>query len=375
MEQDDDVSKKPDFVKKTYPLPSPSVKAKLSNIILRTIIQQRYPLQVSLFWDKKIKKYIDDIINKEKPDYIIADFIRTTEYLKNANCYKIADLQDLLSLRYKRQLNADLKKINPYGAYYYRFPNFLRKLLNSTCIKKTVMKTEIRLLSKFERSVSNHYDRVMFVAKKEGQLYNEMTNSHKSLICPLGVDYLYFSESIDVEKEQYTIAFMGALNVSHNEYGIVHFIEKIFPSVLEKYPMAKLYIIGGGVTDLVKKYSSDNIIITGRVPDVRIAVKKCSVFICPLKFGSGIKTKNLEAMAMGMPVVTTSVGAENIYAEHEKDWLIADEDTDFADQICRLFANSNFSNSLSGNAQSFIKNNFTWESAKKAFESVLIEEN
>lgn len=128
-----------------------------------------------------------------------------------------------------------------------------------------------------------------------------------------------FFRKILVYKKNNSIAFMGALNVAHNENGIIHFIEKCMPEIVDSIPSATLYVIGGGASEHLKQYASENIVFTGRVSDVRIAVGECQVFICPLKFGSGIKTKNLEAMAMGMSIVTTTIGAENIGATDGKD--------------------------------------------------------
>lgn len=372
LEQDEDVSKKPDFIVRTYTLPNPSGFVKLKNILFKTFLQKQYPLQVSLFWDPKIKKLIDNIVVKEEPDYVIADFIRTTEYLKNYKGYKIADLQDLLSLRYQRQLAEDPDTINPYGAYLYRLPKIMQVILQKSFIKRAVMKTEIKLLKSFEKRVGKQYDRVMFVAKKEAKLFDQMIGENKALVAPLGVDYDYFSEDLHVKKIDKSIAFMGALNVAHNENGIIHFIENCMPVILKKIPEAILYVIGGNASEKLKQYESEHIIFTGRVPDVRVAIGKCEVFICPLQFGSGIKTKNLEAMAMGMPVVTTPIGAENIDAADGVDWIVAENDADFVKAVVKLLnSDSTYRREMGCTAQKFVHDNFTWEYAEQAFKKVM----
>mgnify|MGYP002240203480 CR=1 FL=1 len=80
-------------------------------------------------------------------------------------------------------------------------------------------------------------------------------------------------------------------------------------------------VVGGGASENLLKLQSEHVTFTGRVEDVRDYLEECSVFVCPMTFGSGIKTKNLEAMAMGLPVVTTSIGAENINAQNGRDWI------------------------------------------------------
>ena len=91
-------------------------------------------------------------------------------------------------------------------------------------------------MKKFELDVGKHYDRVMFVARKEGNLFDEMLGEKKSLIVPLGVDYPFFSQNLNLKKKEKSIAFMGALNVAHNENGITHFIEHCFPAIRSRYP-------------------------------------------------------------------------------------------------------------------------------------------
>lgn len=375
LEQDDELNKKPDFIARTYSLPNPSGLTKIKNIICKTFIQSEYPLQVSLFWDATIKTQIEQIIDEEKPEYVIADFIRTTEYLKDYKGYKIADLQDLLSLRYARQLSVDLKSMNPYGAYLFRMPKAVQEVLQQAAVKKFVMKTEIKLLRNFEQNVGRDYDRVMFVAKSEGAKFDELLGEKKSLIAPLGVDYDYFSQDLQLVKKEKSIAFMGALNVAHNENGIIHFIEHCLPDVRKCVPEAKLYIIGGGASEKLKLYASEHIIFTGRVSDVRVAIGECEVFICPLQFGSGIKTKNLEAMAMGMPVVTTPIGAENIDAENGSEWIVAETDEKIAEAVVELLTVDSASRQKMGRAaQKFVRNNFTWKAAEQAFRKVFDDE-
>lgn len=375
LEQEEDVVTKPEFISKTYVLPNPSTASKLKNIAWKTFLKHEYPLQVSLFWDPKIKVKVDEIVQKEQPDFVISDFIRTTEYLKDFDGYKIADLQDLLSLRYERQLNVELSTINPYGAYLFRFPRIIQDVLTLSCVKKAVMNLEISLLKKFEMNVGRTYDRVMFVAKNEGEKFDTMLGKKKSLIAPLGVDYDFFSENLALKKKDNSIAFMGALNVAHNENGIIHFIEKCMPEIQKRIPDVTLYIVGGGVTERLKQYASEHIVFTGRVPDVRVAIGECEVFICPLQFGSGIKTKNLEAMAMGMPVVTTPIGAENIDAQNEQDWLVACSDEEFIKSVLNLLMSNQINRDILGqNAQKFVQSNFTWDRTEQAFRSVLVNE-
>lgn len=370
-ENDDDVSLKPGFIDKVYELSNPSGATKIRSLIVETFVKHRFPMQVSLFWDATIKKRVDEIVESEKPDCVIADLTRTAEYLKDFKGPKILDMQDLFSLRYERQLAVDIESVNPYGSYLFRFPKLVQKVLETSVLKKTVMGFEISLLKKYEIKVGRIYDRVMFVARREAEHYDLTLGENKALVAPLGVDIEYFSSPLNITKKSMSIAFMGALSVAHNENGIVHFVKYVLPMIREKKPEVKLYVIGGGAGSKVKALESEHVILMGRVDDVRVAIKSCDVFVCPLQFGSGIKTKNLEAMAMGIPVVTTTIGAENIDAESGKDWYVAKNDQEFADFVCSLLEDSELREQIGNSGQKFVKKYFTWENAEEAFRKAL----
>lgn len=90
-----------------------------------------------------------------------------------------------------------------------------------------------------------------------------------------------------------------------------------------------------------------------------------------MTFGSGIKTKNLEAMSLGLPVVTTLIGAENINAVNEKDWIVRDREKEFADSIIYLLNNDNYRLSIGKRDSDYVQREWRWDLVKDAFSSLL----
>lgn len=361
-----DLALKPDFIDELIILPNPNKKTKILNLLKYSFIQRKYPMQVSLYWDKKIDDQIKKLVSEKNPNIVIADMIRTTEYLKNLeNVYTIADLDDRLSLRYSRQLECNIEDVNPYGLFLTSLPKIIQKILLINFIKKNVMKNEIKLLKKYELSMGKLADCVIFVAENETNNFNKELGVDKAITVPIGVDINYFKYSKEPENLEDIIGFLGVLNVSHNENAVKKFASNVMPLILEKKPSAKFLVIGGGASSELKKLEQEHIIFTGYVDDAREYLKKCKVFICPLLFGSGIKTKNLEAMALGLPVVTTTIGAENINAKNGVDWFIEDDPANITEKIIELLDNKNIRLQTGKNAAKFVKNNFTWDVAKK----------
>lgn len=367
-----DLNLKPDFIDEVIILPNPGKITKLSNLLINSFIKRKYPMQVSLYWDKKIDIMIKDIVSKYSPSIVIGDMVRTTEYLKNLgeNIYTVADLDDRLSLRYERQLECDVKNVNPYGLFLSTLPNILQKLLLINFVKTSVMKNEIKLLKKYELDIGKSTDVTVFVAEEEANNFNRELGEDKAIAIPIGVDIEYFKK-IDITKKDNYIGFLGVLNVSHNENAVKKFINDIFPLVKKEITDAKFLVIGGGASDNLKSYENDSIIFTGRVDDVRDYLNKCKLFVCPLMFGSGIKTKNLEAMSLGIPVVTTSVGAENINAVDGKDWFVADDDRLFAKNVVKLLKDDNLGNKIGNSGSLYVSKHFTWDVAHKKFKKIL----
>lgn len=366
LEAGDGPNNKPDFIDRLIILPKASAKTRIFGILKESIIFHKKPMQVSLYWSPKAKTIINTLVTEEKPIYVIGDMVRSTEYIKDVDAVRIADLDDRISLRYQRQLETDIHGINPYGAFLNTMPKAIQNLMLIKPLKVLVVKNEIDLLKKYELEIGKICDKTVFVAKKEAQEFNRELGAEKAFAVPIGVDIEYFDYR-STGKNGNIIGFLGAMSVAHNENAAKHFITNILPQVLDKVSDAKFLVIGGGASENLLKLKSAHVDFTGRVEDVRDYLEKCKVFVCPMTFGSGIKTKNLEAMAMGLPVVTTSIGAENINAADGEDWILADDDDKFADGVVEILTDDVKRVNMGRNGCEFIKKNFTWEVAEEEF--------
>lgn len=372
LESGDDATQKPDFIDELVVLPKASAKSRIFEIAKDSIILQRKPMQVALYWSPEAKQIVNQLIEKERPQYVIGDMVRSTEYIKDVDSFRIADLDDRISLRYKRQLETDIDGINPYGAFLYTVPKILRVVMLVRPLKLMVMKNEVVLLEKYEKEIGAVCEKTIFVAEKEAQEFNEELKQKKAIAIPIGVDVDYFNYRESNAKKN-KVGFLGAMSVAHNENAVRHFVEGILPHVLKRVPDAVFTIIGGGASKELLKLESEHVHFTGRVNDVRDYLEQCKVFVCPMTFGSGIKTKNLEAMSLGLPVVTSTIGAENINAVNGHDWIIADKDDDFANAIVELLIDDKKREYIGKNGSNYIAQNFTWDLAKKRFEALFMD--
>ena len=142
---------------------------------------------------------------------------------------------------------------------------------------------------------------------------------------------------------------------------VLFFYEKIFPLVKKRRPAAKFIIGGMNPVPRVNALRSKDVFVTGFVPDMREYLGRAAVCVVPLRIAKGVQNKVLEAMAMGVPVVSTTSANEGIHALDQRDLVIADEPQYFAEQILDILESHDRATDLARNARSFVEQHFSWE--------------
>lgn len=160
--------------------------------------------------------------------------------------------------------------------------------------------------------------------------------------------------------------------VAHNKDAVNLFLADVFPSILNQIPNCVFRIVGRCSQEYKNQIRKNpNVEVTGEVEDVRKYVQDCTVAVAPLKYGSGIKTKILETMAMGVPIVTNEIGNEGLGLINNKEIIIAEDDEDVANQIVNLLQNIKLQKRLSTEAKLFVKDNHQWKSILTKFSEIL----
>lgn len=170
-----------------------------------------------------------------------------------------------------------------------------------------------------------------------------------------------FADEVQSENPKY-IMFCGSLNYEPNTDGLNWFYDQIWPIVQTQFPTLQLLVVGSGnlPDHLIHLTRDSSLYFTGRVEDVKPYYNKAAVAIVPLQSGSGTRLKILEAMNFGVPVVSTSKGAEGIVCKHEVDILIANEKNHFALAIIDLCNNKDKRLFIQKNGRELMKRNYDW---------------
>src|SRR5947199_3660769 len=138
-------------------------------------------------------------------------------------------------------------------------------------------------------------------------------------------------------------------------------MREIYAGIEEAMPDVKVKIVGDDPAGNIRGYASPQVSVLGYMPVIESWLERSRVFVAPLRFGAGIKGKIGEAMSYGLPVVTTSVGAEGFGLTHGVDVMIADGPSAFADAVVQLYASKELWDTLANNGWYRIQNNFTPE--------------
>jgi glycosyltransferase involved in cell wall biosynthesis len=159
--------------------------------------------------------------------------------------------------------------------------------------------------------------------------------------------------------EREGLIFIGNLAHRPNDDAVLFFMREVYPRLRQLLPNVRLDIIGDNPSPAIAAYNSDDVRIRGYVPNVEPYLREARVFVAPLRFGAGIKGKVGEAMAHGIPVVTTSIGAEGFGLTDGLDVMIANDPDSFAAAIQKLYLQQVLWERVAQNSRLRIEKHFT----------------
>lgn len=207
-------------------------------------------------------------------------------------------------------------------------------------------------------------DRCLVCSEQDKVVLSQLGGRSRMVVIPNGVNLDYFSFGSLANASDREIVFVGTLDYDPCEKGIWYFCSEILPLIKVEIPDVRFFVVGRNPSKRLQKIANANsgVILTGRVEDIRPFVYKARVFVVPLLSGSGTRLKILEAMAMGVPVVTTSIGVEGIEAINGEHIWIADSPIEFANAVMRLLNNLSETESMRKKARIFVEERYSWKS-------------
>jgi len=216
-------------------------------------------------------------------------------------------------------------------------------------------------MARYEGRLARSYDWVTAVTKSDATRLRTDYGIPNVTVVPNGVDTDYFTPTGEAA-EPGLVVFTGAMDYAPNDDAARYFLKAIWPLIRQRVPAAHFSVVGRrpspSLCALAKR--ADHVEVTGAVPDVRPYLARASVVVVPLRMGGGSRLKILEAMAMGRPVVATTVGAEGLDLEPSRHILVADDPTALTEKTAFLLKNQGFGASLGQEGRTAVASRYSW---------------
>lgn len=233
---------------------------------------------------------------------------------------------------------------------------------------------EYQHMRQLEFKLYHSADRVLTLTQQESFDLLEEDPTLGVTAVPPGLSSQVFKPMPDLPKE-HCIIITARFSSEQSQYGCIWFLRSVWPLIRKRDPQVKLYLVGREPSSEMERHASKDarIIITGGVQDLRPFLAKSKVYVCPVLSGSGVRGKILEAMAMNLPVVTTSVAAEGIPVEQGGNAFIADAPEVMAGVIQLILDDPAKAADIGARGRKTVEEHFNWERSIDRLEKVLQE--
>jgi glycosyltransferase involved in cell wall biosynthesis len=302
-------------------------------------------------YHQKILDIIDGrLVGPPSVDLIYVDGLGMTQYAAtNRTVPVVVDLHDSLTLLYSRLVKRE-----------------------SRLLKKFLLYLENTSIAKREQSLRKFCRLIITNSEVDEQVIKSLAPSSKTLTITNGVDIDYFASPTE-RGESNKLIFTGVMDYGPNEDAVLYFGKEIFPEVRKNFPAAEFWIVGSGPSSEIRSLvSQPGIYVTGRVDDIRPYLESAGIFVCPLRYGAGMKNKVLAAMAMRTPVVATPISLDGIEVTPGKNVLVAASAGVFAKQIGRLLTDRPLARCLGEEGYKLVAEKYSWTARAQVLESILM---
>jgi polysaccharide biosynthesis protein PslH len=308
------------------------------------------PLRVLMYNSPALRRVLARLTLEERyTSCVILGDICMAQYAKHVNAERIVwDMCDDIALSLRQEAHATDSALL---AWYLRW--------------------QAKIVERYLKKASQLFDCILVIAKKDGRALG-LHYSKPIIETPNPVDLERFQPQPQRKNNpRKVILFTGAMRYWANIEAVRFFVNEVFPLVEQNCGEILFHIVGNAADSLNIDQES-NVVRTGFVEDLAPYYHSCDVFVCPLRSGTGIKNKLLEAMACGCAIVTTSIGAEGLHVCSGHELFIADTAAGLASILHLLLEDSALRQRLGANARQFVAQEFGFDKTRRRLLSAFV---
>lgn len=306
--------------------------------MLRNIFT-RYPFQVAYYHNPRLFSLLKELSIKHDFNLIYCHLIRMVPYARLFRHDRIVlDYTDCISLEYSRSLE------------------------HLSLARRLFFRIEAKRTMEYELRVANLFAENWVISPVDIQVLG-LKAHHRSIVMP---NQVRIPEEIPEMAFHKRLIFTGNMSVAHNVVAAINLCKKVMPALIRKYPDLELYIVGANPNpDILALDGENNTHVLGFVEDLYAELFQADIFVAPMYFSAGIQNKALEAMACGLPVVSTSNVAQSLDAQDEVDMMVADDNNEFVHKIGHLIENPEARDQIGRAGRALVLSKYSREAVTK----------
>jgi sugar transferase (PEP-CTERM/EpsH1 system associated) len=305
------------------------------------------PLQVHYYASPRMHQVVAEELATHSYDVIFLHMIRMAQYMpESSNVRKVVDFCDAVSLLHRRSARL------PHG----------------TGMSSLINRVETLRVGAYEREAIEKADASILISPVDADHFRQAGYAGRIEVVSNGVDVDQFAFNTDRRDDDH-IVFVGNMRTFPNTDAVVYFVEEVLPTIRKTRPAAKFYIVGNEPSKRVRAlHDGERVIVTGRVDSVIPYVSGAAVVVAPMRACAGVQNKILESLAVGTPVVATTMGAEGL---EPGIMTVADSPDDFARAVVELMTDPNKRRERALAGRHYVETHCTWEKSLEKLDEVL----
>lgn len=319
-------------------------KAQSNWNIVKGIFGNKLPLQVNYYRSEKFENELKRIIRRFEIDIIHAFTLRLAEFTKKVETPVIYELIDSMQLNIENMVREE------------RF------------LKKWLYKVEEKRIKVYEKALCKNEKYLSVVSKKD----KDKIGFRHIRVIPNGVDSSSFCRSERFNTGE--IIFSGNMGYLPNIHAVKWFVNQCLPTIKQAKPHVKFRIVGANPNAYIKSlHDGRNIFVTGYVDSINAHLNRAQIAVAPMRSGSGMQNKIIEAMACGTPVVTTHNGLEGLFAKPDEDILVEDTPNTFSQAVIDLLSNEDLYKELAKNSVRYVSEYHSWNRSNQRMADLYLD--
>jgi sugar transferase (PEP-CTERM/EpsH1 system associated) len=306
------------------------------------------PLSLGYFYNPRLRSLVKKELSRNRFDGIIVFSSSMAQYVEDQNQIpRIMHFCDIDSQKW-----IDLSQ----HAHFF---------------KKCLYMREGRKLLNVEQKIALNFDISCVISSNEAAVFRKCIPDIQVQVLENGVDVDYFA-AVPRRPKGTSVVFIGVMDYAPNVEAVVYLANHVWKKVIDAFPDARFTIAGANPDKRVRKLAEiPGIEVTGSVPDIRPYLSSATLSVVPLAVARGIQNKILEAMAAGVPVLTTPEAAKGLPDGAERHVFVAERTEAFGTTLLELLKNPNALEQMGKAAQKFVRNNCTWDIKLRALDELL----